>query len=256
MPDSPQSARPAVRLDRLLVERRYFPSREKAAFSIRAGGVQVDGRVLTKPAAPVNPDARIEVDAGSALHVGRGERKLAGVLERFGIDCAGKIALDVGSGAGGFTWRLLEQGAARVYAVDVGRNQLDPALRADHRVTVYEQTDVRSLTALPSAPHVAVIDVSFISLRAVLPPVRALVRPNADIAALLKPQFETATIALGKGDSLRNPRTRRRIRDAFVDWCAQAGFSVRGEVESPLPGKHGAREVFIHLTPTACASRP
>ena len=242
------SASDSVRLDRLLVERQYVPSREKAAFSIRAGGVRVDGRVRTKPAAPVNPNARIEIDMQSALCIGRGERKLAGVLERFGIDCAGKVALDVGSGAGGFTWRLLQQGAVRVYAVDVGRCQLDPILRADPKVTVYEQTDARSLTALPSAPHVAVIDTSFISLRAVLPAVRNVTRLDAAIVPLLKPQFESAMIGLEPGRSLGKPETQRRIREAFVDWCAAHALTVRGEVESPLPGKHGAREVFFHLT--------
>ncbi len=254
MANTGQSARAAVRLDRLLVERRYFPSREKAVFSIRAGGVRVDGRALTKPAATVNPHARIEVDTRSALRIGRGERKLAGVLERFGIDCAGKVALDVGSGAGGFTWRLLQLGAARVYAVDVGRDQLHPELRADPQVTVFEQTDARQLTALPIAPHLAVIDVSFISLRAVLPPVRTVLRADAAMVALLKPQFETATVAsaadagLTPAPSPRRPETQDRIRAAFRDWCAANALTVRDEMASPLPGKHGTREVFFHLT--------
>ncbi len=111
-----------LRLDRLLVEQRYFPSREKAAYAIRAGGVQVNGLTVTKPAAFVDSEAQIIVNPQSTLRIGRGEHKLAGVLEQFGIDCSGKTALDVGSGAGGFTWQLLQQGAERVYAVDVGTN--------------------------------------------------------------------------------------------------------------------------------------
>ena len=236
-----------TRLDRLLVERGYVASREKAAFAIRAGGVQVNDRTLTKPAARVESTARIAVDLQSALRIGRGERKLAGVLERFRIDCSGKVALDVGSGAGGFTWRLLRQGAARVFAVDVGSGQLHPAVRADPRVTVYEQTDARDLAALPEPPRVAVVDVSFISLRAILPRVRALIRADADIVALLKPQYEAATLGHEKAASIRHPETQRRIRDGFVAWCAARELAVLGEVESPLPGKHGNREVFFHL---------
>ena len=236
-----------MRLDRLLVEKRFFSSREKAVYAIRAGGVSVNSQTVTKPAAPVDTNAQISVNAQSALRIGRGEHKLAGVLEQFGIDCSGKTALDVGSGAGGFTWQLLQQGAAQVYAVDVGTDQLHSDVRSDPRVAVYEQTDIRDLAKLPKPPHVAVVDVSFISLRLILPYVCTLMRTDADIVVLLKPQFEAATIGLEKGASARTRETQRCIRGAFVAWCAASDLTVKGEVESPLPGKHGNHEFFFHL---------
>ena len=238
-----------TRLNRLLVDRGLFPSREKAAFSIRAGGVRVNGREITKPATTVALTAPIEVNTLSTLRIGRGERKLAGILERFAINCSGKIALDVGSGAGGFTWQLLRHGAMRVYAVDVGSNQLHHDLRADSRVKVCEQTDVRDLKSLPEKPDVAVIDVSFISLRLILPHVCSLLGGDADVVALLKPQFELASIGLKKGDSIRSEEKQHRVRDAFGAWCGANGLAVKGDVESPLRGKHGGREVFLHLKP-------
>ena len=236
-----------MRLDRLLAEKRFFSSREKAVYAIRAGGVSVNGQTVTKPAAPVDANARIDVNTQAALRIGRGEHKLAGVLEEFGIDSAGKIALDVGSGAGGFTWQLLQQGAERVYAVDVGTKQLHDDLRADARVAVCEQTDVRDLTSLPELPHLVVVDVSFISVRLVLPHVCGLTRAGADLVVLLKPQFERDTIDRQQGNAIRKSEAPRRVYDAFVVWCSANGFTVKGDTESPLRGKHGDREIFVHL---------
>lgn len=236
-----------MRLDRLLAEKEFFSSREKAVYAIRAGGVSVNGQTVTKPAAPVDANARIDVNTQAALRIGRGEHKLAGVLEEFGIDCAGKIALDVGSGAGGFTWQLLQQGAERVYAVDVGTKQLHDDLRADARVAVYEQTDVRDLSSLPEPPHLVVVDVSFISVRLVLPHVCRLTRAGADMVVLLKPQFERDTIDRQQGNSIRKSEAPRRVYDAFIAWCSANGFTVMGNTESPLRGKHGDREIFVHL---------
>lgn len=244
-----------IRLDRFLVEHRYFSSREKAAFAMRAGGVRVNGREVTKPATPVAAAAAIAVDSRNTLRIGRGERKLAGVLQHFAIDCAGKVALDVGSSIGGFTWQLLQQGATRVYAVDVGSDQLHETLRADPRVSVYEQTDVRNLAALPEQPHIAAVDVSFISLRAVLPHVRRLIRADGEIAVLLKPQFEVATIGLKKSKAIHGLETQRRVSDAFTAWCNTNGLKPIGEIASPLSGKHGAREVFFHLVPVEASNR-
>ena len=243
------SERPKVtkRLDRLLVEQRYFPSREKAAYAIRAGGVQVNGLTVTKPAAFVDSEAQITVNPQSTLRIGRGEHKLAGVLESFQINCLGNIALDVGSGAGGFTWQLLQQGAERVYAVDVGTNQLHQDLRSDPRVAVFEQTDIRDLAKLPRQPHVAVVDVSFISLRLVLPHVCTLTRADADLVVLLKPQFELATGEPARGSLIHERDKRRQICDAFVAWCSANNLTVKAEIESSLPGKHGNREFFLHL---------
>ncbi len=249
MAGMPKSAAGATRLDRFLVERRCFPSREKAAYAIRTGCVQVNGRTITKPAAPVDANARICVNTQGTLRIGRGEHKLAGILEKFGVDCAGKIALDVGSSAGGFTWLLLQHGARQVYAVDVGSDQLNENLRADPRVAVYEQTDVRDLTSLPDLPNIALVDVSFISLRAVLPHVCTLTRADADLVVLLKPQFELGSVALQKGETVRNAHTQDRIRDSFIAWCSAHNLAVRGVVKSPLPGKHGDRELFLHLKP-------
>lgn len=236
-----------MRLDRLLVEKCHFPSREKAAYAIRAGGVLVNGHTITKVAAQVDANARVSVSAQSALRIGRGEHKLAGVLESFQIDCSGKTALDVGSGAGGFTWQLLQQGAERVFAVDVGTNQLHSDVRSDPRVEVYEQTDIRDLTKLSKPPHVAVVDVSFISLRLVLPHVCTLTRAEADLVVLLKPQFEVATVDPEKVGTIGKSGMRRQVSDAFVTWCAESSLAVLGEVESQLPGKHGNRELFLHL---------
>lgn len=241
------------RLDKLLVMRGLFPSREKAAFSIRAGGVAVDGCTITKPATPVSSTASIDVDAGSTLRIGRGERKLDGVFDQFGIDCSGKTALDVGSGAGGFTWQLLRHGARRVYAVDVGSGQLDGTLRSDPRVVVCEQTDIRELTALPEQPRLAVIDVSFISLQLVLPHVCALLSRDAHIVALFKPQFESGAISNKRTRTAKGEAAQRRIRLEFAAWCRENGFSIEGDRESPLPGKHGNREEFLHLKLVAAA---
>lgn len=235
------------RLDRLLVEERHFPSREKAAYTIRAGGVQVNGRTVTKPAASVDPEAQITVQPQSTLRIGRGEHKLAGVLESFQIDCTGKAVLDVGSGAGGFTWQLLQQGARHIYAVDVGTNQLHSDLRSDPRVRVYEQTDIRDLSCLPEPPDLAVVDVSFISVRQVLPHVSTLTRARADLVILFKPQFELATIGRERRSALREREVQQRLYAAFVDWCAANEFAVKGDAESPLAGKHGNHEVFVHL---------
>lgn len=236
-----------IRLDRHLIEQGYFASREKAAYAIRAGGVQVNGRTVTRPATPVDSEAHILVSAQTTLRIGRGERKLAGILQAFGIDCAGKAVLDVGSGAGGFTWQLLQQGARHIYAVDVGTNQLHLDLRSDPRVGVYEQTDIRDLSLLPESPDIAVVDVSFISVRLVLPHVCRLARAGADIVVLLKPQFEAATVARERGSAPREKEVQQRVFAAFVDWCTANGFTVKGDAESPLAGKHGNREIFVHL---------
>lgn len=247
MADPSERPNVTLRLDRHLVERGFFPSREKAAYAIRAGGVMVNGRTITKPAAPVDTNAHISVSAQSTLRIGRGERKLAGILESFQIDCSEKTALDVGSGAGGFTWQLLQQGAPRVYAVDVGTDQLHSDLRSNPRVAVYEQTDIRDLTTLPTPPGIAIVDVSFISLRLVLPHVCTLTRADADLVVLFKPQFEGGAIGRGSGSSIHDKDSRCRGCATFGAWCKGNGLTVKGEIESPLPGKHGNREYFFHL---------
>ena len=166
---------------------------------------------------------------------------------RLGSTALAKQSLDVGSGAGGFTWQLLHQGARHIYAVDVGTDQLHSDLRSDSRVGAYEQTDIRDLSFLPESPDIAVVDVSFISIRQVLPHVSTLTRAGADYVILFKPQFEVATIEHERGGGLRESKVQQRIYAAFVDWCGANGFAVKGDIESPLAGKHGNREIFVHL---------
>jgi len=230
------------------MQRGLFASREKAAYAIRAGAVRAAGKVVRKPGTLVDPDVPVSVDeARGLLHIGRGERKLAGILERFRIACEGRVALDVGAGAGGFTWQLLQHGVARVYTVDVGHDQLHPELRADPRVVVMEDTDIRALTALPELPTLAVVDVSFISLRLVLPAVQRLVAADADVVALVKPQFEAGRLEFRGAYVVRDRHLRYQVFYDFASWCAAQGWSILAALPSLLPGKQGNREAFAHL---------
>ena len=238
-----------VRIDRLLVERGLATSRERARRLVMAGDVLVGERPVTKPGTEVPEDAPVRV-RGEAPFVGRGGEKLAGALDAFGIDVAGRTALDVGASTGGFTDCLLQRGARRVIAVDVGYGQLAWRLRQDARVFVLERTNVRALgpEMLPETPDLATIDVSFISLTLVLSPVAAVLAPEAAVLALVKPQFEVGRGQVGKGGVVRDPAARAAAV-ARVRGAAEAlGFAVRDEVESVLPGPKGNREVFLALS--------
>jgi 23S rRNA (cytidine1920-2'-O)/16S rRNA (cytidine1409-2'-O)-methyltransferase len=236
----------AQRADLLLVERGLFESRAKARAAIEAGLVKVDGVAIKKPSEPVPKDASIDATSPHPW-VSRAGLKLVGGLDHFAINPQGRISMDVGSSTGGFTQVLLSRGAEKVYAVDVGRDQLHASLRADPRVMVMESTDARSLTRelVPDAPSLIVCDASFISLRLVLPVPLSLACEGADLIALIKPQFEAGPERVKKGI----------VRDATVhdDVCATIrafietqGWQVSGITPSPIEGGDGNREFLLH----------
>ena len=239
-----------VRLDSLLSDRGLFASRSRAAASVLAGDVVLlpDRRRAEKPGQMVREDVEVEL-VSAPPYVSRGGIKLANALDAWGIDVAGRSALDVGASTGGFTDCLLQRGAARVSAVDVAYGELDWRLRSDERVTVIERTNARSLSPddLPIAPDLVVIDVSFIALAKVLPAVLRCAADRYDCLALVKPQFEVGREAVGKGGVVRDPELRRA---ALVDvgLAAEAlGASVLGYASSGLPGPKGNRETFVWL---------
>jgi 23S rRNA (cytidine1920-2'-O)/16S rRNA (cytidine1409-2'-O)-methyltransferase len=230
------------RLDVLLVERGLAESRAQAQALVLAG--RVPG--YDKPGTQVDDSAAVEVEQPPP-YVSRGGEKLAHALDALAVDPAGRDCLDVGASTGGFTDVLLQRGAARVIALDVGYGQLHERLRRDDRVTVLERVNARELRDLPFAPELVVADVSFISLRLALPPALALARPGWEAVVLVKPQFEAGRGEVGKGGVVRDVEIRRRvvreIAAAALDWGAEAV----GVVDSGLPGPKGNREVFLHL---------
>ena len=236
------------RLDLLLVERGLIESRELARRQIMAGEVLVDERVVDKPGRPVPVDATVRVKS-LPPYVSRGGGKLAAALAAFALDVTGLAAVDVGASTGGFTDCLLQHGAAHVYAVDVGYGQLAWSLRQDARVTVLERTNVRYLDALPGGTTVdlAVIDASFISLSLVLPATLRLLRPNAQIVALIKPQFEAGREQVGKGGVVRDAKVHRRVLDETVALARSLALDVGGLVVSPVVGPAGNVEFLIWL---------
>jgi len=233
------------RADQLLVERGFFESRARAQAAIAAGLVSADGRPVRKASEMVAQDAALTAEAPHP-YVSRGGLKLAGALDAFGFDPQGLVCLDVGSSTGGFTDLLLKRGARHVVAVDVGRDQLHASLRADPRVTSFEGQDIRTLApeALPERPNLAAIDVSFISLKLVLPAVAALLAPVAGIAALIKPQFEAGRAALKKG-IVRDEAIQRQVCDEIVAELQALGFAVDGPIPSPIEGGDGNREFLV-----------
>ncbi len=234
------------RLDVALTDRGIAPSREKARAYILAGDISVDGQTETRAGAMVAPDASIAL-AQPARFVSRGGEKLEHAVSAFAIDVAGLIALDVGASTGGFTDCLLQRGAARVYAVDVGYGQLDQRLRDDPRVIVMERTNIRDLSSLPERPDIATIDASFISLTKVLPAVIALVRPGAAIVALVKPQFEAARAEVSRRGVVRDPLVHASVIGRVAWWCVNHELRVRGVATSPLLGPAGNKEFFLWL---------
>ena len=235
-----------VRLDQVLVAQGLVPSRQRAQAMVRAGLVRVAGAVAARPDQMVDPSVSIGLDHAKA-YVSRGGDKLAAALDAFGIDPAGRVCLDVGASTGGFTDILLQRGAARVMAVDVGYGQLAWSLRQDPRVTVLERVNIRHLERLPIPADLAVIDVSFISLRLVLPRVRDLLSPPAEVVALVKPQFEVGKGAVGKGGIVRDPEQHRRVLSELRQFAEESGYKVAGEIPSPILGAKGNREFLMHL---------
>lgn len=235
-----------VRLDLLLTERGLVESREQARRLIMAGEVMVDGQVQTKPGRQVSPASDISVRS-SLPYVSRGGLKLEGALEDFGIDVTGQVAADIGASTGGFTDCLLQRGAAKVYAIDVGYGQLAWKLRQDPRVVVMERTNIRHLRGLPEPVDLATVDVSFISLRLVLPVVRTLLKPEGRVIALIKPQFEAGPKQVGKGGVVRDPAVHRAVLEQLLAWSLAEGFRVHGLTPSRLKGPAGNVEFFVHL---------
>jgi 23S rRNA (cytidine1920-2'-O)/16S rRNA (cytidine1409-2'-O)-methyltransferase len=240
------------RLDQALVERGLCESREKAKRAIMAGQVRINGQTAAKSSQSVPPDASISLQAPEK-YVSRGGLKLEHGLDHFHVDVAGLCAIDVGASTGGFTDCLLQHGAAKVYAVDVGQGQLAWTLRRDPRVVVMEKTNARDLTPASFEDpfrlfDMAVIDCSFISLRKILPPIIALLRPSARILALIKPQFEAGKAEADKGAGvIRDPEIHRRVLVELEQFVAGLpGVQWRGSTESPLLGPAGNKE-FLTL---------
>ncbi len=234
-----------IRADRLLVERGLFESRARAQAAIAAGGVTADDKPVRKPSDQIAVGAALRASPEHPF-VSRGGVKLAAALDRFGFDAAGRVCLDVGASTGGFTEVLLARGARRVYAVDVGHGQLHQRLRRRRDVTVFEHTDIRKLfpTMLPEPPDFIVIDVSFISLRQVLPAAAGLVRRPAQLVTLIKPQFEAGPKNLKKG-IVRDPAIHAAVCDDIAACVSALGWTVAGIVPSPITGGDGNREFFI-----------
>ena len=237
------------RLDLLLVQRELVSSREEGRRRILAAEVLVDEQPLTKASALVDQTAEVRLKAISP-YVSRGGLKLEKALRQFQIDIKDKVALDVGASTGGFTHCLLAHGARRVYAVDCGYGQLDWKLRNDSRVVVLERRNIRYLEAsdLPSLANFATIDVSFISLRLVLPKVKTLLLRGGEIIALIKPQFEVGKGKVGKGGIVRSSAEHERVIDEINEAAKGLGFTTQEVTESPLLGPKGNKEFLIHLT--------
>ena len=239
-----------IRLDQLLVARGFFTSREQARRAILAGEVSVGTRTAAKPSEPLDEKTVIAVKP-TRKYVGRGALKLEPALDYFDIQLQGKTALDIGASTGGFTDCMLQRGAEKVYAVDVGYGQLDWKLRNDPRVIVLEKTNARFLTPekIPEPVDVCVMDVSFISLTLILPNAFALLKPDGVILALIKPQFELQRSDVGKGGIVRDQAAVERARNTFRESSVAGGYLVEGEALSEVAGAEGNREIFFHLRP-------
>jgi len=239
------------RLDTVLVDRGLAPSRERARALILAGQVTVDGQVVSKAGAPVADAARVALATPDHPYVGRGGLKLAGALDAFAIDPSGRRALDVGASTGGFTDVLLQRGAASVIALDVGRAQLDWRLRTDPRVLVREGVNARALTAddVPYRVSLVTIDVSFISLKHILPALPPFLDSGADVVALVKPQFEAGREEVGKHGIVSDPKVHDAVLVRVTEYAARSGLTGVAMTPSPITGATGNREFFLHLRP-------
>lgn len=237
-----------IRLDLALVQRKYASTREEARALIMAGKVRVGGMVVNKAGKLIPQDAEITVER-TRRYASRGWFKLDSALKEFGADPRGRIVMDVGASSGGFTQCLLEHGASRVYAVDVGFGIIAEELRKDPRVVLLERTNIRYLSPdrLPEKPDMITIDVSFISLKLVLPKVYEILKPNGEVIALIKPQFEVGRFEVEKGGVIKDENKQRRVIEEITAFAREIGFSPLRVVESPIRGKDGNREFFIYL---------
>ncbi|MEL6180066.1 MAG: TlyA family RNA methyltransferase [Myxococcota bacterium] len=238
-----------IRIDRLLVDRGLVQSRERARARIMAGQVFIGEQRIDKPGTRVDPEADIDLRGNDNPFVSRGGLKLDGALESLGMDPRGCVAMDVGASTGGFTDCLLQRGAARVYAVDVGYGQLAWKLRQDPRVVNLERTNIRTLPPdlIPEPIAFVVADCSFISLTKVLPPVLPLLSDGAELVVLLKPQFEAGRHRVGKGGVVRDEQVRQETIQEVVDRCQALGLELLGQVDSQVHGPKGNVEHFVWL---------
>lgn len=237
----------AQRADVFLVEHGYAKSRTEAQSAIRSGRVRVNGQIVNKPSHQMAPDAAVEYIKPHP-YVSRGALKLAAALDRFKLSPAGLVCLDVGASTGGFTEILLERGARRVYAVDVGHGQLAAKLKRDERVTTREGVNARDLNAehVPEPPQAIVADVSFIGLKLALPPALAMAAGGAWLVALVKPQFEVGRYAIGKGGVVRDADAQQAALTDISNWLGSvSGWTVLGNMESPIEGSDGNREFLV-----------
>lgn len=240
--------KPQHRLDTILVEKGLFTTRSQAGAAILAGLVLVEGNVEHKAGRHVTPDIPVEV-VEDPVYVSRGGYKLERAFDAFDLNVAGKVVLDAGASTGGFTDCLLQNDAARVIAIDVGYGQLDWKLRQDPRVTVMERTNVRYLDCadLPELPQMATLDLSFISLKKVLPAITACMPRGYEVVTLIKPQFEAGRSKVGKGGVVRDPEVHRAVLSSIWDFAGEAGMQVRGLVDSPVRGPKGNIEYLMYM---------
>jgi len=238
-----------IRLDQLVFDRGFAESRERAKTTVMSGLVYVNGQKADKPGMPVSPDVELEVRGSAIPFVSRGGFKLDKALKVFPIDPQGLACVDCGASTGGFTDVLLQHGAAKVYAVDVGYGQLAWKLRQDPRVINLERTNLRYVTPeqIPEALDLAVMDVSFISIRLVLPAVCALLKDEADLVCLIKPQFEAGREEVGKKGVVRDPAVHEQVVRGIIAFAREIGFSVMGLDFSPIKGPEGNIEYICHL---------
>ncbi|SER48757.1 TlyA family RNA methyltransferase [Salipaludibacillus aurantiacus] len=241
------------RIDVLLVEKGLIETREKAKRTIMAGLVLADGERIDKPGTKVSPDTELRLKGEALPYVGRGGLKLKRAIEAFGLDLTDKVMLDIGASTGGFTDCALQEGARLVYALDVGYNQLAWKLRQDERVVVMERTNFRYAEPehfIKGAPDFATIDVSFISLKLILPVLKKILAEDGQIAALIKPQFEAGRDEVGKKGIIRDKKIHLKVVEEMVRYCEQLNYTVKGLTSSPIRGGEGNIEFLIYLCGT------
>lgn len=234
-----------MRLDVYLTEKKLCKSRTAAQALIKSGGVSVCGKVCSKPSQEVSDSDSVEITGEQLRYVGRGGLKLEAALERFALDITGAECIDIGASTGGFTDCMLQHGAAKVYAVDVGTDQLSDSLRCDPRVVSMERTDIRT-AELPEADFIGT-DVSFISLKLILPHIHRLLKSGGAAVVLIKPQFEAGRANLSKNGIVREERVRLKIRDEIAGFAEGCGFTVIGTEQSPITGGDGNVEYLMCL---------